>query len=713
MLQVFTHHRDNHLDKSMRYTLIALFVLSMLAVIPLINAPLWGLLVAIALWGIACQVLPRARLNRFWPVVMVATLAIFIGGVFLLTPRWLSAESVTGFILVVTALKLFETKTKKESLWLICAFIVLAGIGTLYWSSLAGLAYILLLLMGLVIAMAILSQSIFSWSGSLWLAIKMYLLSLPLALVLFFVFPRISGPLWDLGLAFGMPMTLISSAPPQPLLDGSRLKNDKVNDFLTQSETVLVAEFDGKVPYKSDMYWRGPVFYQFDGQEWSLEEGSLTRTALQRGRYKSVAAWKKAITIPEGSLSQSYKVRVMPHGQRWLFALDTSTGGAPEVFVSRNFQLLSIRPIHQEFSYRSRVFMEYQMKPDIDYPTKQKALKLPESNPRLRAYGQTLAKQFPDPNARLLHLYEQLRKEMIGTTQMAKVEENPLDALWFTHKKGNILDVASAMAVILRASGMPTRAVAGYRGGTLVALTDFVIVKQSNTHIWLETWIEDKGWVRVEAQDYIGSAANQIKKSAIGSADAVEAPEKTKEKTKDNTPKKEAAQAQKKEKKEQKSAKKKTDKPNSQASGEHSQFGQWFSAFDDWMMQYDAQKQTKLMAKFGGINLSAIKLLVIAITILAILIGCYIVFLNLGQRSRKNRSQLLYARLQKALEKHLTAEDSECPSIYLARLYKQSPQTADIVAPVIDYYIQLQYGNSNNYSDKQFALSVKRAIGML
>lgn len=709
MIQFFAHHRDNYLDKSMHYTLVALFVLSLLAVIPLIKAPLWGLLAVVALWGIACRALPRARLNRLWPVVMMATLAVFVIGVLMLSQRWLSAESVTGFILLVTALKLFETKTKKESLWLICAFIVLAGIGTLYWSSVAGLAYILLLLMGLVIAMAILSQSVFSWSSGLWLAVKMYLLSLPLALVLFFVFPRISGPLWDLGLAFGMPMTLISSAPPQPLLDGSRLKNDKVNDFLTQSQTVLVAEFDGKVPYKSDMYWRGPVFYQFDGQEWSLEEGSLTRTAMQRGRYKTVAAWKKAVKIPKGSLSQSYKVRVMPHRQRWLFALDTSTGGAPEVFLSRDFQLLSIRPINKEFSYRSRVFMDYQIKPDMDYPTKQKALQLPDGNPRLQAYGKTLTTQFPDPNERLLHLYERLRGEMVTTTKPAKVENNPLDALWFTHKKGNMLDVASAMAVILRASGMPTRAVAGYRGGTLVALTDFVIVKQSNTHIWLETWFEDKGWVRVEPQDYIGSAANSMRQSAIGSADEVKkAPNK--EKKQANAQKKNTDEVQPKK---QKTAKKKTDKPNSKATGGHSQFGQWFSAFDDWMMNYDTQKQSQLMAKFGGINLSAIKLLVIAMAGLAVLIGSYIVFLNRGSRSRRHQNQRLYARLQKALSKYITAQNNECPSIYLNRLQEQSPQTAQIVAPVINYYIELCYGNDNNYSDKQFAVSVKRAVGML
>jgi hypothetical protein len=50
----------------------------------------------------------------------------------------------------------------------------------------------------------------------------------------------------------------------------------------------------------------------------------------------------------------------------------------------------------------------------------------------------------------------------------------------------------------MRASGVPTRIVGGYQGGTWNALGEFLTVRHSDAHVWCEVWLQGKGWVRVD-----------------------------------------------------------------------------------------------------------------------------------------------------------------------------------------------------------------------
>ncbi|MET0091761.1 MAG: transglutaminase-like domain-containing protein [Candidatus Thiodiazotropha sp.] len=104
----------------------------------------------------------------------------------------------------------------------------------------------------------------------------------------------------------------------------------------------------------------------------------------------------------------------------------------------------------------------------------------------LKALGNELAERYPDPEERIRGIYQWLRGHYSKSDEPAGVDPEALDRLWFERQAGNLLDTASAVALILRSSGVPVRLISGYRGGTLVALSDFVIVKQANSHIWLE-----------------------------------------------------------------------------------------------------------------------------------------------------------------------------------------------------------------------------------
>ena len=51
---------------------------------------------------------------------------------------------------------------------------------------------------------------------------------------------------------------------------------------------------------------------------------------------------------------------------------------------------------------------------------------------------------------------------------------------------------------MMRAAGIPARVVAGYQGGELNRLDNYLIVHQYDAHAWAEVWLEGRGWVRVD-----------------------------------------------------------------------------------------------------------------------------------------------------------------------------------------------------------------------
>jgi hypothetical protein len=68
------------------------------------------------------------------------------------------------------------------------------------------------------------------------------------------------------------------------------------------------------------------------------------------------------------------------------------------------------------------------------------------------------------------------------------VSPDPLAEFIFAGKRGNCEYFASAMAVMLRAAGVPSRLIAGYHGGIYNESGGYYIVNQSNAHVWVEAW---------------------------------------------------------------------------------------------------------------------------------------------------------------------------------------------------------------------------------
>lgn len=75
---------------------------------------------------------------------------------------------------------------------------------------------------------------------------------------------------------------------------------------------------------------------------------------------------------------------------------------------------------------------------------------------------------------------------------------NAIDAFVLEVRRGHCEFFASGMALMLRALGIPTRVVSGYRGGDWSDGAGAYIVRQSMAHLWVEVYFDGYGWVRFD-----------------------------------------------------------------------------------------------------------------------------------------------------------------------------------------------------------------------
>ena len=115
-----------------------------------------------------------------------------------------------------------------------------------------------------------------------------------------------------------------------------------------------------------------------------------------------------------------------------------------------------------------------------------------ESHPRARA---------PDDWRFVLTLRDRLKTEFGYTTDLPRPsgdDANLVDEFLFEWQRGHCEYFATALVVLLRASGIPARIVNGFLGASYNAVGDYYFVTQANAHSWVEVYVPEEGWLRVD-----------------------------------------------------------------------------------------------------------------------------------------------------------------------------------------------------------------------
>ena len=138
-----------------------------------------------------------------------------------------------------------------------------------------------------------------------------------------------------------------------------------------------------------------------------------------------------------------------------------------------------------------------------DYPAwaVEKYTQLPEDLPqRVRTLGAELTAGAPSPyeKAKAVESYLRDRYPYELSITPPPFDADGVDHFLFNEKQGYSEYFASSMAVLLRSVDIPARVVTGYTVGEKVPDEAIYLVRDSNSHAWVEVYFPRQGWIDFE-----------------------------------------------------------------------------------------------------------------------------------------------------------------------------------------------------------------------
>lgn len=136
----------------------------------------------------------------------------------------------------------------------------------------------------------------------------------------------------------------------------------------------------------------------------------------------------------------------------------------------------------------------------------------PELPARVKELGRQLTAGLSGPLAKARAVESYLARFPYTRNMDTDERDEPLDHFLFVRKKGHCEYFASAMAILLRAAGVPTRSVNGFYGGEWNEYGNYIAVRSGDAHSWVEVYIDGHGWVPfdptpADGRDEMGSGS--------------------------------------------------------------------------------------------------------------------------------------------------------------------------------------------------------------
>jgi transglutaminase-like putative cysteine protease len=442
----------------------------------LLNAdrvPLWVPLVTLAL--VAWRLLAAYRAVRLPNVLVRSAIAVLlVAGVVSRFHTLNGLGAGTALLALMGAVKLLETRTQRDQFIVVAAGVFLLLAACLDRQNLIRAPLYLLHAWLCCGALAVIATATFNSRAALLLAARSLVLALPLAIVLFVLFPRLPGALWTVPRSDEAVTGLSDSMSP-----GS------VSELIASYEVAFRARFDGSPPPPEERYWRGPVLHEFDGYTWT------------RSLY--VATSKQSLQYL--GHEYHYQISLEPTSQRFWFALDTPTGSpSPKVLFTYDRQLISPERVTDATYYSLTSYTQTRaVDPLPTIEQRHDTAVLEDRNLRSRALARQIRGSVGSDAAYVAAVLDFLRRGgFTYSLTPPRLGFDSVDDFLFNTRVGFCGHYASAFTTLMRAAGLPARVVTGYLGGEWNPIGRYFVVRQSDAHAWSEVWLEGRGWTRVD-----------------------------------------------------------------------------------------------------------------------------------------------------------------------------------------------------------------------
>ena len=341
-------------------------------------------------------------------------------------------------LILLAALKLLELRAVRDVtviIYLSC-FIIITNF--FYSQSIPTALFMLFTLLVIMATWVHMQTGTLALKPRLRIAGVLLLQAIPLSLIIFVLFPRVQGPLW------GLPQDAYASSGLSDTMAPGTMSKLSLSDAVAFRVT-----FNDKVPSRDQLYWRGPVLWDFDGTTW------------KRGRNATL----QHPVLADADMPVNYTVTLEPHNKPWLFALDMPAKLSIPADFAPDFQVLSRMPVNARTRYSATSLLSYRA--NLNEPPQQllRALALPRGyNPqaiRLAAEWRTRSDSGISLVRTALAYFSQNGFEY--TLEPPLLGVNSVDDFLFSSRKGFCEHYAGSFVFLMRAAGIPARVVTGYR----------------------------------------------------------------------------------------------------------------------------------------------------------------------------------------------------------------------------------------------------------
>jgi transglutaminase-like putative cysteine protease len=284
----------------------------------------------------------------------------------------------------------------------------------------------------------------------------------------------------------------------------------EIGEFKSSSRVVMHIAIYGNQPMGSAK-WRGGALTEFDGQSWS-NPSRVFPAPFKSPDIRILPVDNGHVDLPSASQRtgalRSYRVELAELDSPALFFagapehIDGLPGGSLQATETGCFRLGRIPP--SGFHYYAYSVLEEPPESaavlhpppilDLDRRTEE-YLQLPRLDPRIGELALAMTAGASTDLARARAVEQRLRHDYGYTLELPQREPaDPLADFLFTRRKGHCEYFASAMAVMLRTLGIPSRLATGFQSGVYNPISDLWMVRASDAHSWVEAWIPGHGW---------------------------------------------------------------------------------------------------------------------------------------------------------------------------------------------------------------------------
>lgn len=442
--------------------------------------PLWMLFICLAIGGFTlARIQGYVKLPSKW----VAVASVFLGWGLLW--REYGSPMVVAFwvdlLLFLYTAKLLELVSKRDVSQVMLLSFFVAMTHFLFNES---MLQTIVTFSGLVMVMAtLIAVHTSSTQMQRWQPLKLagvaFLQALPLLVILFVFFPRLS-PFWTIPLEKGTAITGLSD----------RLMLGDIHSLVQSDALAFRVNFKAAPPASRDLYWRTLVLSEISEGGWIV--GS---PPAPKPKFTNLTP---AGAIDYQLLSQPMRVPFIPSLDRVLSVEGASVSLDPLGFVRSTSVLQTVS--------------QYQMRSGLDVrdgaallaAERAAYLALPErTNPLARAYGASLAERHQAPDAIIQSVLAGFFDDFTYTLNPGASSGDAIDYFLFEARRGFCEHFAASFSWVMRAAGIPARVVLGYQGGAYNPSGNYIEVRQFDAHAWSEVWVRGEGWRRVDPTAFI------------------------------------------------------------------------------------------------------------------------------------------------------------------------------------------------------------------